>query len=563
MLLVCSGLTACPAPQASDDEASSDSKETQDPSTDTSESDDGPMIICVPGETRCLDAATLETCTATGLNWTPSPCDTHQTCESCASEDPDGECIAGCAGDCEKLEGLPSSEGCSFFATSMFQADQNDSIPDAIVVGNPDPSRVATIERYFVPYGSNIEELVEGPIELMPNESYVFLLPAELTEYLGNTSLYRSGVVHHVVSDLPIVAYLHSPYEATSTNGSSMLLPEHVMTGNYVVYGEAGYTNPSYFSVIALENQTTVRWSPRFPTAGNALPLPFVDAGGMGEQLLNRFDNIRIDSSILGDPPSCLRDLSGTVIEADKPIWVVSAVRGARVPFCAPTELVPGCGDHLIDPKCASASDFLQEQNLPLEYWGKEYVGPHSPLRGNEDHYWRIYSGDDDVTVTVDPPQAGTPIQLAKRGDWAPLVVPSGTNLVFTANGPFMPVQYAAGDYVANNIGSPAMVQMIPTAQFLDNYVFVTGFSYDFNYVQVIRELGTAEVVLDGVAVTGWEPVAGWEVATVEIDEGAHAIESGASFGIVQYGFTVDADDPRSAGYGYPGGMKAEVIFIP
>ena len=107
------------------------------------------------------------------------------------------------------------------------------------------------------------------------------------------------------------------------------------------------------------------------------------------------------------------------------------------------------------------------------------------------------------------------------------------------------------------------MVQMIPTAQFLDNYVFVTGFSYDFNYVQVIRELGAAEVVLDGANVTGWEPVAGWEVATVEIDEGAHAIESGASFGIVQYGFTVDADDPRSAGYGYPGGMKAEVIFIP
>ena len=131
-----------------------------------------------------------------------------------------------------------------------------------------------------------------------------------------------------------MVAYLHSPFEASSTNGSSMLLPEHVFTGNYVVYGHSPYTAPSYFSVIALEDQTTVRWWPTVETAGDSLPLPFVEGGQAGEQLLNRYDNIRVITSVKYDRPRCEQDLSGTVIEADKPIWVVSATRGARIPFC-------------------------------------------------------------------------------------------------------------------------------------------------------------------------------------------------------------------------------------
>jgi hypothetical protein len=339
------------------------------------------------------------------------------------------------------------------------------------------------------------------------------------------------------------------------------LLPEEVMTGNYVVYGHSPYTSPSYFVVIALEDQTTVRWTPSVETAGDSLPLPFVEAGETGQQLLNRFDNIRIMSSNKYGRPRCEHDLSGTVIEADKPIWVVSATRGARIPFCHPFEIA-GC-ETIVNANCIDGSDFLQEQNLPLEFWGKEYIGPHSPLRGNEDHYWRIFSGDDNVTVTVEPPQPGTPMNFAKRGDWQELIVPNGTNLRFTGSGPFMPVQYVTGHYEGNNIGSPAMVQMVPTVQFLDNYVFVTGDGYESNFVQVMRENGTAEVLLDGVPVQGWESVGDWEVATVQISEGPHSIDGGTKFGIIQYGWSSLPNPLNTAGYAYPGGMKAEVIFIP
>ena len=171
-----------------------------------------------------------------------------------------------------------------------------------------------------------------------------------------------------------------------------MLLPEHVLTGNYVVYGYPPFIAPNYFSVIALEDQTTVRWWPSAATAGNELPLPFVEAGEMGEQRLNRFDNVRIDSSAKLSPPKCAHDLSGTVVSADKPIWVVSAVVTTNVPFCD-TQPVDGCVA-IIDEDCGGlTSDFVMEQLIPLEYWGTRYVGPHAPLRGGEEHHWRIYAG--------------------------------------------------------------------------------------------------------------------------------------------------------------------------
>jgi hypothetical protein len=558
-------LPACavPSPPADDEAAESSSTATDAPDDDD---DDGPTIVCMPGELRCLDDLTLDTCSATGLGWESAACDTYQVCQPCFLEQ-QGNCVASCVGPCEQLIDQPSSQGCSFYATSMFQALPMlpELPPDALVIGNPDTDRIATVELRFVPEGTNQEQLAEGPIMLEPGETHVFLLDPELTEYFEQTSLYRSGAVQHLVSDLPIVAYLHSPYEGSSTNGSSLLLPEHVLRNDYVVYGYPAYVTPSYFIVIAMEDQTTLRWTPPVETAGDALPLAFVEGGQVGEQLLNRFDNVRIDTSDKYLRPRCEQDLSGTVVSADKPIWVMSAVRGLRVPFCATSFEIPGCAPPApILEECGGGSDFVQEQNLPLETWGQIYVGPASPVRADEDHYWRIYSGADDVSVDVFPPQPGSPFVLVERGDFVDLVVPNGTDLVFESDGPFMPIQYVAGNYVAGGIGSPAMVQMVPIEQFLDRYVFVTGFAYDFHYVQVIRPSGEANVLLDGVVVDTWSSVGDWEIATVLISEGTHEIHGDVSFGIVQYGYSTYIDSAtNSAGYAYPGGMLAETIFIP
>jgi hypothetical protein len=560
-LSACLLSTACSNPSAEDETNSADESTSANNETTSESGDDGPVVICEPDKTRCADPDTLEICAATGLEWESFPCKDFEECNDCFDNE-NGGCVAACVGPCDLIADQPSSEGCSFFTTGMYQSLQpNQDYSDAVIVGNPSPDLTAHVDLYFVPAGSNLEGLVES-IELLPLQSDKFVLPAELTDYDLETSLFRSGKVHHVVSDIPIVAYLHSPYEASSTNGSSMLLPEQVMGNNYVVYSHLSYTTPSYFVIIALENQTTVTWRPTRETAGDYLPLPFVGMGETGEQLLNRFDNMRILTSKLNMPPICESDLSGTVIESDKPIWVLSATRGARIPFCDEAMPVAGCPQD-VNPDCHAGSDFLQEQNIPLELWGREYVGPHSPLRASEQHYWRIYAGEEDVDVTVEPASLMIDLPPMNKGEFQDLLVPNGTNLYFTSDKVFMPVQYLSGDYDAGGIGSPAMVQMVPTAQFLDNYVFVTGTSYESNFVQVMREAGSADVILDGQSISGWAPIQGWEVTTVSISEGAHQIESADQFGILQYGWTSKPNFSVTAAYAYPGGMKAEQIFLP
>jgi len=576
-LLTILWLAGCQPPPASEGEGGGG---TDDGEVDESDDgDDSPQIVCKPGETRCQNLEVLELCKPTGLGWEALACEGYEQCDP-SYKNTAGEVVPTCVGPCENLSS--SSEGCSFYTTSMYQTaapDINNLPEDAIIVGNPQLDNDATVELRWVPFGTNKEELAEGggPVVIPPGGSHIFRLDPTLTIYgkHGSTiplSMYRSGSVYHVVSNLPVVAYLHAPLDEQDTNASTLLLPENVLQGDYVIYNHGAFQEPNYFIVIAMQDQTTVTWRPSVETAGDWLPLPFVEAGESGTQLLNRFDNMRIDTSRKLERPACEQDLSGTVIEADKPIWVVSAVQGLRLPWCSHVQ-IPGCPE-VVQANCAAGGDFAMEQNLPIAYWGREYVGPHSPTRGGEEHHWRIYAGEDNITINVTPAQPNTPIQLAKRGDWAELIVPESTNLEFKANGVFMPVQYVVGHYATTYVnpdgfkmGSPAMIQMVPTAQFLNRYVFVTGVGYPEHYAQVIRAAGSSDILLDGEPVTGWESVANWEIATVLVSEGSHEIHSvnpQDSFGILQYGYSPHVSGTEnSAGYGYMGGMKAEVIYIP
>ena len=195
------------------------------------------------------------------------------------------------------------------------------------------------------------------------------------------------------------------------------------------------------------------------------------------------------------------------------------------------------------------------------------------------------------------PPHPDFPLTLSERGEFADVVIDSGVHTVLSGDGAFLPVEYLRSKIVPSDIamaqgvaadigkGDSAMVQMVPTEQFLRRYTFATGVGFAFNVVQVIREQGSAAVQIDGDNVTGWEPAGDFEVATVAIDEGAHDIASADPFGIIQLGWTNSdlGNDPGcirneeftdddgevfeakecNGSYAYPGGMKTEQIFVP
>jgi len=583
-------LAACPNDPPPGTESESDGPVTAE-GPDTADTTEGTVYLCEPGDKQCSGQGFIETCAPTGLEWLKEPCGTNEHCDQCTEDETCAD--DRCVGLCELEADLPSSAGCSFIANR--QLHLNEESPDGLIVTNPNEELQVTVQLFRTPEGKRKEEAVGNPRVLQPGENTLFQLDADFV--LGDSSMFRTGGTYRVESDVPIVAYLHSPLTNARGNDSSMLLPETTIRRDYVVFSYAphieqaqGQGEPSYFEIVALEDFTEVTWTPPVDTAGTGINIDHVAAGEQSPTLpMNRFDTVRIAASandIKGNPD--LRDVSGTVIHADKPIWVVGASRCSRVPVRDMPEL----------GRC----DPLQELLIPLDYWGKRYVAAHSPIRATERHWWRIYSSGPGVRITA----AGNlgcngPVLTAencpapnefdgegctfeKRGSWIQVDVENGCSFFLDSDdtGAFMPVQYLQSSRdpdepaaESTEIGDPAMYQMIPVEQFLNRYVFSTGIGFDYHYVQVIRPVGGPTVFLDNASVNGFNPVSeSWEVADVPISEGPHIIDSGVPFGIVQIGYssadpseqcdnTVDPEPICHSSYAYPGGMKSEVIYIP
>jgi hypothetical protein len=418
---------------------------------------------------------------------------------------------------CAQALQIQSTVGCTFRANKMQNFVEE---PSSLVVGNVSSVNVANVNVYYKMGGN--EQLVAGPVAVPPGGTYEYVM--NMPGQPGGVSVLRVGGTFKLVSDSPVVAYQHSPIMAEAHNDSSMLIPDHAQGMNYIA---ATYTHnvsgPPYFNVVGIHDNTMVTWEPPMGSAAGT-GVPAVNPGGMGQVMINDYDMLQVVTP---------NDMSGTIITTSAPAWVVAAMPCVNVPsnvtFC----------------------DHIEEQMLPLEYWGMEYVAAHAPQRGNESYYWRVFSGSDAVTITTNPPQPMTPVVL-DRGEW--IEFSTQQSFIITADGPFMPVQYLAGQNGGAGTGDPASYQMVPTEQYLPRYVFVTGVGYDLNYVQITRPLGGADVFVDGVLVTGYYAVGNFEVADWPISSGAHVADSDDPFGVTQVGYT----DVTS--YAYPGGMSLQQI---
>ena len=501
---------------------------TSGPSSDTDASDTdtagtgttGGSTVCDPGETTCLSETQFATCVDDGSEFgLPQDCAATQTCLA-------GQCYAYC----DLVEATPSSIGCSFLTAKADNFDSNVNQPeahDSLTAGNVSSEQTVNAQLYFVPIGGAAEQAVGAAVQIPPQGTYTWVLD---TPEIDSQSLLRTGGVYRLETDIPVAAYRHSPISAVATNDSSMLLPEHALTGNYIVASYPATINayPSYFMALGVQDGTLVDFTVTGATAGGT-GVPALAAGGSTQIAMDRYDllNVVVQQQQGGD-------LSGTVISATGSLVVLGATECANVPSSSTT-----------------FCDHLEEIMLPLEYWGQEYVGAHAPQRGNETYHWRVYAGDDNVTIETNPAQPGFPVTL-DQGEFHQFATQQ--SFMFTGNGPFMPVQYLEGQNGGAGTGDPSMYQMVPVEQFLPSYAFVTGESYTQHYAQIIRPLGGADVFVDGVMVTGYDAVGAYEVADWPVTEGAHFAESEDEFGLIQVGYT------GVTSYGYPGGMQLEII---
>lgn len=481
---------------------------------------EGTCVTCVPGTTRCVDDVTVETCAPDGSAYvTPTTCDEVDACR-------EGACVSRCA----LAEASPSSIGCSFFtakldsfASNVYDAD----IDDALVVVNPDPDQAVDAELYFVPNDANVEQSVETA-HIDARGHHAFRLS---NHEVDTVSWLRAGGVYRVRTTRPVAAFHHAPIvDTASVRETMLLLPEHTLTGHYVVASYPSTVNAfaSYFTAIALADDTTLTYRvPQDAAAG--MGVPAIAAGGTGMLDLARYDFLNV---VAGTPIG--GDLSGTIVEASGPLWLVGGTECANVP-----------DQHTL------YCNVLAEQMVPLEYWGTRYVTARPPGRPtSEERILRVYAGADDVTVSTTPAQPGFPVTL-DQGAFVQLS--TNENVVLTGDGPFMTVQYLRGTAGLGS-GDPAMTLAVPTAQFLDAYAFVASSAFVDDYAQVIRGVGEDEVLIDGVVVTGYETVGEFEVASVLVEEGTHLATSASPFGL--YLFSHDANKS----FACPGGMALRTL---
>ena len=550
--------------------------------------------VCRPNAFQC-NGNDVERCNGTGTAWEP-----HASCDATAGQMCNS--VSGsCASACDDAAASNSYIGCEYWPTpaANFVSTEFDF---AVVVANPGGAIAnVTVTRggapvMTVPVPANGLETIRLPwvdaYKIPFNEGGgIFGPPPEIRSALVRGGAYRLN------STLPVTVYQFNPLEFrvnrdcpdedpfsptfgdgqcfSFTNDASLLLPTHVLTGNYIAVSERtravsctpGDVNstPGFVTIVGASDTpvtVTVQLRGRVAQSEDGS----ISAGGPGDTqmyTLNAGDVIQLASAAV---PTCTPggttegqcggtdmthcrvsdeyDLTGTEIRATGPVMVLGGHACAFLPFNR------------------FACDHIEETVFPLEAWGRDFIVSRTESLRGEPNIVRVLSGQDGNMITFDP--AGTqPAATLNRGQV--LEFETTTDFRVAGSGPILVSQYLVGQnydggIATDSVGDPAMSFAVPTEQFRTEYTFLAPETFTRSFVNVVAPDGVDVMLSSGggapTAVGGWTNVGGtgMRAARVEIPGGQHVITSSAPFGIVVYGYA------QYTSYMYPGGLDFEEI---
>lgn len=331
----------------------------------------------------------------------------------------------------------------------------------------------------------------------------------------------------HITSMNDIV--VHGINQLSASTDAFMGIPSDVLGTEHIIAAYEGASQnffddrESSIGIVAAENNTTVTITPSVSTRQYTADIPYTITLNMGEayQLLSENAD----------------DLTGTIIESDKPVGVYGGHNCVNIPdsflFC----------DHII------------EQFPSVDKWGQQFYTASLATRIAGDIF-RIVGSVDNTAIAIN----GMPEATINRGEYFETVLPSNSFNEITANNPILVVQYSQSTSVDNVNSDPFMMFIPPFEQFNGSTVFSTPtFNLPINFVNIVTPLaGVGAIAVDEVLI----PVADYEqIGTsdffgvrVQISVGSHSVQGGnVPFGAFVYGFG-EADS-----YGYPAGA----VFSP
>ncbi len=296
------------------------------------------------------------------------------------------------------------------------------------------------------------------------------------------------------------------------TNDASLLLPSTAMTNNYRVTGIHGWTAANlgaYFAVTATQDNTTVKIhvsSKGQIIAGGGIAATPAN-GDAAPITLNAGDVVEIVGGATDQS-----DLSGSLVQSDKPVQVITGVPCINTPLATP------------------ACDHVEETVFPAETLGQDYIvtTPTGPNGNTPGHQVRIYGNVDNTTLTYSPNKPAACPATINAGQ----VVDCGTvniDLRIKGNHEFAVGSFMLGGALADpgappgmQKGDPSQSQMVAIEQYRTKYIFLAPDDYTVSYVDIAGPSGVG-VTLDGTAVaTTFNAIAatGYGVARVKLGPG-------------------------------------------
>lgn len=404
------------------------------------------------------------------------------------------------------------------------------------------PSQLHTFQVYFSGY--ELQGLNRGgSINLFANQ----------TEVVAPNCV-------HITADAEVTVYALN--QAALTSDAFAILPTDALGDDYVVMsypsdvtiGNTGGINdqstPSQFLVVATQDATTVSITPSTATLRNVNGATQTITLRQGESYL-----------VQAYPtPNAARDLTGSIVRADKPI----AVFGGHQRTAVPRQTIG-----LVSRDC------LIEQMTPVKTWGKEAIVTPFASSTRESPQGadlvRVVAGFDSTVVWID----GIQETILPRGgvyegalEFAHIITTSRPALVAQ----FRKTSGGGGGSQTEDVGDPFMMIVPPAEQFMDSYRFmsiqVRGDQSGSNNRVYLEQF--LNVVIPTVSVPSLRldnnqlppgtfrtiGSSGYSWAQISMTDGVHDIVADTGFGIYVYGYGY------ANSYGYIGGMAFRELDV-
>jgi hypothetical protein len=357
----------------------------------------------------------------------------------------------------------------------------------------------------------------------------------------------------YIKSSAPVVAYDIFPYGGAQSyiSSATLLVPTSAWDTNYLAvdaYAKSSIAGPTaqpFIEITANENDTQVTIRPTVAIAGGN-GVAAAPANQPHTYTLQRGQVLQLKQDT---------ELNGSPIQSNKPVGVWGGNSCMNIDVSE------------------SACDSGHQQLFPIKALGREYVGARHRNRvatREESPPWRIMGVVDGTALTWEPSApAGAPTSLS-----------SGQIVKFNAPGPFVVRSqddqhpfYLGGHMTGQTsqgtdfgTGDPDWVNVVPPAQYLASYVFMTDPTMSNTSLTVVRKKakdGTfKDVTLDCGSISGWKSAGsgGYEMATVDLvlsgnpvgscGNGRHEMKSDVPFGLTVWGWDT------TVSYAYPAGAS-------